>query len=334
MLAISGEQDYQSLKPSYTSSWSDPELSIGLVYAKKKRTKKRDVYTGRGDDPKKKPFVKIKFKLIQNISGHYVVDESDWFPKINTAGERRELGRVGKPRSFAFWDRRGLSVPLVGGYSAPTSCGAMPSKTLLPNQYYLHFKKGERTIGFEIVSGPDDPLVNEFVENMKGRSGTKIRRAPKDYFEEMSGYQDLVLSECPSESELEILRWGFSSGSGGPKTVNSKLITGQHSHHNSQPKDLSVINFMSYQRHVNGRDLECQIGKRYLVLDKVSKRPSYGQSGMFFVNPPQHRFIEVTNGKIDTDDILSQITIIPDENNESLVEVDDVKIWIREANPK
>jgi len=328
-MVMTGEQNYQALKPSAYSSWSDPELSIGLVYAKKKKTRKREVSTGYGG-PKKKPFVKIKFRLIQNISGGYVKDETTWFPKIDDAGERRELARIGKPKSFAFWDRRGLSTPQIQGYSASTSCGPMPSTTLLPGQHYLHFKKGKRTVGLEIVSGPDDPLVLDFIEAAKGLSESKIRRTPKDYVEEISGYQEFELKACPTETEIELLRWGSYGGPTGPE---APLHVSQKSDYNSDFGGLKLIDFISYQKQVKGHDWKCQTGKHYLVLDKVSPRLSGRVVTMFFVNPPRHRYIEISNGMIDTNDILSHITFLTEEDGGTLVDVTHVKRWIREANP-
>jgi len=329
-MVMTGEQNYQALKPSAYSSWSDPELSIGLVYAKKKKTRKRDVFTGYGG-PEKKPFVKIKFRLIENISGDYVKDEATWFPKIDSAGERRELGRIGKPKSFAFWDRRGLSTPQIQGYSVGTSCGPMPSTTLLPGQHYLHFKKGERTVGLEIVSGPDDPLVLNFIEAAKGLAESKIRRTPKDYFEEISGYQEFVLKACPTEMEIELITWGSYGGPTGPTPL---LNVSQKSDYNSDFGDLKLIDFISYQNHVQGRDWKCEIGKRYLVLDKVSPRLFGRDVTMFSVNPPRHRYIEISNGMIDTNDILSHISILPNEVGQTHLDVEQVKRWIRDANSK
>jgi hypothetical protein len=326
-----GEQNYQALEPSSYSSWSDPELSIGLIYAKKKKTRKREVFTGQGG-PEKKPFVKIKFKLIKNISGDYVVPEKTWFPKIDERDERYELRRIESPKNFVFWDRRGLSVPQVSGYSGGTSCGPMSSDTLLPGQHYLHFKKGERTIGFEIVSGPDDPLVLDFLQIAEGVPETKIRRAPKDYFKDIAGYQDFVLEVCPTESELEALRWGYSLDPTVPDTINTALSQSQKSTHNSDHKNLKALDFMSYQKRVNGQDWTCQAGKRYLVLDKRSPDLSRRRVAMFFVAPPQHRYIEITDGMIDTREVLSHITILPKEDGSTLLDVAQVKGWIEEAN--
>ncbi len=331
-MVMTGEQNYQALKPSSHSSWLDPELSIGLVYAKKKKSRNRDVFTEYANDPAKKPFVKIKFKLIAAISEDYVVDEAKWFPKIDARGKARELQRKGAARPFAFWDRRGLSTPLVQGYSIGTSCGPMPSPTLLPDEYYLHFKKGGRTIGFEIVAGPDDPLVRTFTETLRGSGETHIRRAPNDYFKDMSGYQDFVIQTCPSDAEIEVLRWGSYSGPNPPDVVDGHIRLGQESEYDSQSKDLKLIDFLSYQRHIHGPTWQCRAGKRYLVLDKISSPPS-GEIGMFFVSPPQHRYLDVVGGHIDTQDILSHISILPDETGRTRIEVEHVKRWIREANP-
>ena len=53
---------------------------------------------------------------------------------------------------------------------------------------------------------------------------------------------------------------------------------------------------------------------------------------MFFVAPPQHRYIEITDGMIDTREVLSHITILPKEDGSTLLDVAQVKGWIEEAN--
>jgi len=332
-IVITGEQNYAALKPNRYASWNMQNMSIGLVYVKGKRIKNKDVPNNMSSEDIKRPFVKVKFKLIEDISGDFTPDEKRWIPKISASTAKRELALKTKGRNFAFWDRSDLSAPSVSGYAGDTSCGPMRSPTLLPNQYYLQFKKNNQTVGMEIVSGPDDPLVREFTEIFKGSIGTQVRRRPKDYFKHISGYQEITLKKCPTEEQMDILSYQYSPAAETSFTTN---IFSPDTSHNSDFKSLKIVDFIAYQKRLKGYDWQCLADRQYLVLDKVSPQSSrgYRTNGGFHVNPPQHRYVEIHNGQIDTQDILSQISIIGAANKDAKIDVTEVKSWIEEANPK
>jgi len=322
---MSGVQYYQSITPSDYKNWNHPELTVGLVYAKKKKTRKRKVTADFDNKSKRKPFVKIEFDLINNISGDFVLDEARWFPKIDKVGEARERNLINKQKDFAFWDRRDLTVPGIYGYAGATSCGPMASDTLLPNQYYLQFKQKNRTVGFEIVSGPEDPLVKEFVKIQSGVIGTKVNREPTDYFKEMSGYAEVTVKSCPLADEFES-GFGFHSGGWGQDTIpNSFHLIDSFK---TKVDDLTLIDFYSYISRTNNYELECNTGDRFLVIERLSSRTSRGNGVFFHVNAPRHRYLKVENGQVDSKNILSMISI----HSEKPIYSDHVKTWIREAN--
>lgn len=322
----SGVQFYNSIAPNEYSSWHDPNLSVALVYTKKKTTKIKDVFAGYTDKPVRKPFVKIKFKLIEGFSSKFTIDEPKWFPKMSAPAEARERGLIGTAKNFAFWDRRDLTIPAIYGYSGDTSCGPSASDTLLPNQYYLQFKNKNRTVGFEIVSGPDDPLVEDFRQIQTGVVGSKTRRAPEDYFTEMRGFVEMQVTECPLQDKYES-GFGFIHRPWGPTDDLPKPFVASDNY-KSDIEDLKLIDFYTYLAWMNNHKLECTPNDRYLVLDKLSAPSSRGRTGPFSVTPPRHRFLKIENNHINTDDILSKISIHSDEP----IHIDQVKTWIKEAN--
>ncbi len=327
--AMSGVQNYRSITPSNYSSWFHSDLSIGLVYAKQKKVRKKKVSTGYEDKAEKKPFVKIEFNLINNISGDFIADETRWFPKIDKTGEARELKLLNKQKDFAFWDRRDLTVPQIYGYDGMTSCGPSSSDTLLPNQFYLHFKQKNRTVGLEIVSGPDDPLVKEFIKIQTNALESKITRKPIDYFNEMSGYVDLKIKACPHADSFEVYGLNFF----GKRESRKDLISASFEvldRFKSEPNELDLYDFYSYISKTNNHKLECKIGVRYLVIERLSAETLQGSRGGFLENPPRHRYLKIENELIDTNDILSMISV----NSETPVSSTNVKTWIREANSK
>jgi len=313
-------------------------MSVGVVYAKQKRRRNKYISTNWGSKSEKKPFVKIQYKLIKDISGDFIPDEKHWVPAISKNGEKTELKLKTSGRDFAFWDRNGLSIPLITGYNGGTSCGPSPSKTLLPNQYYLQFKKDGRTIGMEIISGAEDQLVLDWMEIYAGKTETKIKRSRKSYLGEMSGYQEIELKKCPTKDEVTFIEGGGLGAFSGPVDINpesllpSNIYT-QYSSYNTDIEELQIIDLLTYQKTLNGHAWQCEAGKRYLVLDKLSRRIYRGYSGMYHVNSPKHRYVEIGEDKIDTDDILSHIVILPDKSGDTKANVSEIKKWIRQASP-
>ena len=324
--AMSEVQFYQSITPSDYQNWNHPDLSVGLVYAKKKKTRKRKVTDDLDEKSKKKSFVKIEFDLINNISGDFILDEPKWFPRIDKNGEARERELINEPKDFAFWDRRDLTVPGVYGYAGVTSCGPHPSDTLLPNQYYLHFKQKNRTLGLEIVSGPDDPLVDEFIKIQSGKLPTKVYRAANKYFNEMSGYIELEVKACPHADSFEVYGFNFFGRRETRKDLISESFEALETF-KSEASELDLYDFYSYISRTNEFKLDCNIGDRYLVTERLSESTSRGRGYFFGVVPPRHRYLKIENEKIDTKNILSMISIRDETPN-----TETVKSWIREAN--
>lgn len=326
LAAMSDIQNYDSITPSDYRNWHHADISMGLVYAKKRKERKKTTISNTENKNTKKPFVKIEFELIENISGDFVADDATWFPKIDKNGEARELKLIDKPKDFSFWDRRDLTIPGVYGYAGITSCGPHPSDTLLPNQHYLQFKQKNRTIGFEIVSGPTDPLVAEFVKIKAGAFNTKILRQPEDYFKEMTGYVDFEIKACPHADSFDVYGLNFF----GKREARKELISESFEvleNHNSEESELDLYDFYSYISRNNEGKLKCNIGDRYLVAERISESTSRGRGHYFSVTPPRHRYLKIENEKINTSDILSMISVREDTPN-----VKTVKSWIREAN--
>ena len=336
---MSGLEDYSAITPSDWSRWDIDSLSVGLVYVKmgvvQNKVPERSMY-----QKEEKPFVDVKYNLIEDISGDFVTDDDGWIPEISESTKKRELAMRASRRDFAFWDRRDLSTPLVTGYEGGTSCGPFPSKTLLADQYYLQFKKDHRTVGLEIVTGPQDPFVQDWKKIYANAQETKLNRSPQSYFKDISGFQEISLKTCPSEKELEILEITREHSLFLPSDLadtfdNMDLasfqpdrIFEQKSSFNSDMEKLEILDVFRYQP----QEWRCEDGSQYLVLDKKSRRRFRGGHSGFSPVSPQHRYIEVKDGEIDTDNIRSKITVLPDESGSTKVSVEQVKSWIREAN--
>jgi len=277
-------QNYYSIVSNDYTNWEKSELSVGLVYVRVK-----------------KPFVKMKYELIENISGDFVIDKNHWMPLMEDPDIDRELKLKNTGRNFAFWDRRDLGAPVVYGYAGASTCGPSPTPTRLPGQYYLQFKKGGETIGMEIISGPKD----SFVEDWR-----------------------MIFSDATTLFSS----WGKTDDFDlGP--LSAQNIFRQYEFHKSQITNLKIADLYTYQNRLNEHKWECEAGARYLVLDKRSQTIHRGYRSFGVDRTPQHRYIEINNGSIDTQDILSHITILPSSDGSTEISVAQVKNWIRDANP-
>jgi len=329
--ARTGEQNYNAINPKSYNNRNFEKMSVGVVYVKQVKRKIRKVPHLKDVE---KPYVKVKYRLIDKISEDFTVDEKKWIPAISKTGIENELKIKDTDREFEFWDRKDISTPQVYGYAGLTSCGPSPSNTLLPDQYYLQFKSEGRTVGMEIISGPEDKLVSDFKKIYSGAKETKIRRSPLDYFSEMSGYQDIEVVKCPNPDEIFKLLSIFERTEI-KESLRPSNIFRQNSSHKSELEDLNIIDLASYQTTLNEKKpwdyWQCDHGKRYLVLEKTSSNTRRGGYDIFFVNPPKHRYIEIINGSVDTNDILSLITILNDPKGSSKIDVNKVKSWIKHA---
>ena len=329
---MAAAQDYSAITPGEASSRDLKTLSVGLIYVKKGRIKNKPVTLNYRTGETEKPFVQVKYKLVEDISGGFVLDEKEWLPEMDESTKNRELARKASSQDFAFWDRRNFSFPRVRGFDPDGPCGPSFSRTILPEQYYIQFKKGDETLGVEIVTDPDDPLVAEWKKIYSGAAQTKIARSQETYFTDMAGFQEIELETCPTADESRAMNSGFLLNMFGSQSFDAQYfeptrVFRQYSAYNSEIENLKIIDLLVYQKRTNGYDWVCEAGSQYLVLDKVS----YGRVPVYST-PPQHRYIAITNGQIDTKDILSNITILPGKNGSTKVSVEQVKSWIREAN--
>jgi len=328
-------QNYYSIVSNDYTNWEKSELSVGLVYVRGTKRKDRDVPQNYYDKKQmKKPFVKMEYELIENISGDFIIDKYHWMPLMEDPDIDRELKLKNTGRNFAFWDRRDLGAPVVYGYAGASTCGPSPTPTRLPGQYYLQFKKGGKTIGMEIISGPKDSFVEDWRMIFSDATTSKIKRKPEFYFREMAGYQDIELETCPTKEELTPLfsSWGKTDDFDlGP--LSALNIFRQYEFHKSQITNLKIADLYTYQNRLNEHKWECEAGARYLVLDKRSQTIHRGYRSFGVDRTPQHRYIEINNGSIDTQDILSHITILPSSDGSTEISVAQVKNWIRDANP-
>ena len=188
----------------------------------------------------------------------------------------------------------------------------------------------------EITSGPKDSFVEDWRAIYSDAPTSKIKRTPKSYFQEITGYQDIELEICPTEEELAPLFFSWE------KTDDSDLgflsaenLFRQYEFHNSEIKSLKITDLDAYQNRLGKDKWKCEAGNRYLVLDKVSAEVGRGHRRfrMHDDTTPQHRYIKIINGSIETKDILSHITILPSADGRTEISVARVKNWIREANP-
>ena len=328
-------QSYGLITPSSYKSWDKSQLSVGLVYISEIQREDREVpesYFGEGQT--KKPYVKVEYELIEDISGDFAPDTEHWIPAMSEAEIDRELELKNIGRGFAFWDTRDLGAVQVQGYGGSICGTPIYSSTLLPGQYYLQFKRDDKTIGMEVISNPKDSFVEDWRLIYSEAPTSKIKRAPKFYFQQISGYQDIELETCPTEEELRPISYRYGDQEKfelGP--LSAVNIFRQYEFHKSEIENLKIIDLNAYQQSISKNDWRCEAGSRYLVLDKTSKEIDRGRRRFkLHYTPPKHRYLEIKNGKIDTQDILSHITILPGTDGSTEISVAQVKNWIRDAN--
>jgi len=333
--------------------WEESELSVGLVYVSDIQSQNRVVPKFPFDDkPREKLFIEVEYALIENISGDFVLDKKQWAPALSEVDIDQELALKKSGRGFAYWDRRDLGGPIVYGYDGFSSCGANSSLTPLPNQYYLQFKRNTRTVGMEIISGPKDPFVEDWRQIFSDSLTSKIKRRPKSYFQEMAGYQEIELKTCPTEEEVDSLNSDAKTGDADLGPLSAANLFKQYASHNSKIESLKIIDLNAYQNSLTDDyyagdndwtdedNWQCEAGSRFLVLDKISSKIDRRHIDIeardeteHRARLPQHRYLEIKNGNVDTKGILSHITILPSPDGNTEVSVAQVKNWIREANP-
>ena len=77
-------QYYYSLTPNDYTNWDTTTLSVGLIYSIEKKRKNRDVPRIYFDDTQeKKPFVKVEYELIEDITGDFSLGKKQWIPALS-----------------------------------------------------------------------------------------------------------------------------------------------------------------------------------------------------------------------------------------------------------
>ena len=322
---MTGEQHYGVLSKNRYSDIKRENSSVALVYANEIRRKKLKDPKDNYDRPGKKKFVKVELEVIEILYGDYEAVEAKWLPPLDDTHMLEELEYKNQDKSFDFWDRMDLTTATAEGYGGVTSCGPEPTATLAPNNYYLHFKSGQRDLAFEIVSNKDAQLVKDFKEVFKDSSYSKLRRNPKNYFKHMRGYIEVVVTQCPKLNDYMLS--GFFDESPTYEYDGRKSFS-EISKYHSNIHDLRVIDFYSYLNRLDDDASKCVVGDRYLIIDRVSKKVERGNFGGFSITQPQHRFLKIQSGGINPKNIISNIDVVSDETISAL----QIKSWIREAN--
>ena len=328
--SLTGEQYYSALAGYPGIDWMDEDVSVSLIYThgegeKIRRVPKSDWI----EAPYKKPFTKIRFELKDNIHGGYMKPEKKWWPSLTEAMLKRERDVANSSRPFSFWDLGDVTSTTITGYTDATMCGPNITKTLAPNMHYLLFQKDGRDIGYEPVSGLDDPLIGD-VKNIRTDGPSKAQRAPQDYFSEMNGYVSLKIKKCPDPNLYTASDPNAYIFFGQPinPDISADVNFSPADVFKSSAADIRIIDFMAY-RTVLEKDTLCAVGDEYLVLDYPSTPSERDQNRGWFsdLTYPRHRFLKVENGHVSTGDILSKVYIQP----KTTVPVADIKSWIREG---
>ena len=271
----------------------------------------------------------IAFETVDVLAGSSEPLAPRYMPRVDDAFARARAEEAGQSVPFAKWDKNSFRTARSDDHASMTSCGPMAQAAVATDQLYLvTVWRGYRT--FLPVTGSDDPLVKAY-RNIVADQPSPAKRAPREYFSEMQGYVEFEVTECPVAPKKYNV--GFEEFGLLPAPPGHGAFS--RGAHGGSIEEVRTVDLVGYLRALeywadDGEPRECRAGDHYLAVRHWDKadQPRLG-SPMFTEGPLVYRYLPISGGMVRRTDVMSNIEITGPE----LIAVDDIKSWIRAANP-
>lgn len=272
----------------------------------------------------------IVFETVEVLKGRSPGDKAHWLPVPSEAFAAARKAETSRTLDFGFWDTLRLQTATSPDHTVMTSCGPNPVPTLVPGQLYLALF-GRNGIHLEsfgsssvvAVSGSDDPLVVAARAHLQGGPST-LRRSLRDYAAQMQGYAEIRVDACPRTHRDE---WRLAQFETFTTPGPGEGVTGIDAY-GASAQEVRTADLDQYSLLLKPRAF-CEQGRRYLALRRWDGQVPANDGWDPPSGPLVYRYLPITQGTVRRDDILSNVEITGSE----LIAVDDLKRWIRNANP-
>jgi len=260
--------------------------------------------------------LKFKLKPVRIIQGS--PPEKIRVPEMTESEIHYERAYLEKSKmNFDFWDGFQLSAIESSWHGQWTSCGLSGQNIYLEDQYYLIIGKnkdelyGTGIFLWEPIKSPHDPFVDAVASIIAGERPNPLAITPKEFFEQMWGYQQFDVKECPNSPKYKFMSHDA------PDHQGVFGLTDKFDFDVS----LKAQNFLFTQ--------ECKIWDEYLIIERrlttIGRAVPFSKFGG--LDYPVHRFLKITNGMINVDDIPTNYEF----TGEKIIPIEKVKSWIREG---
>ena len=273
----------------------------------------------------------VVFDTVDVLKGTAPADDPHWLPVASESFTAERDAETVRELDFDFWDQLDLRTARTPDATFMTSCGAESAPTVVPGQHYLAIF-GKNDISFRWsgastlvpVKDANDPLIGPIRDFVAG-SPSPMRQSPREFAEHMVGYAEIRADTCPTKDSFRASFWTFESLAS-PRP--GKGLTDIDSY-GAAAMETRIVDAASYQRELKPRRTTCEDGRHYLALKRWDGTVPDSNWRGDREGPLVYRYLPITQGTVRRDDILSNIEITGPE----LIAVDDLKRWIRDANP-
>jgi len=234
----------------------------------------------------------------------------------------------GYHKTSYFFDLFDLTIPRIGEPTAAATCGSHIEYTVFPDMTYIAFKKGDRTVYLEPISGDDDPLIGVISSLLKGENPKQLNTTLSKFL----SHKRLVIFEildCPSKNEyLDRVEQKI------PSLKERKIYKNVRSYSNKEyytfpyskfdilydtetwrrshyPTSFTLANVSNYFDRIKNIDLKCSPGDMYLGVSK-SKFRDYSRVYPAFrsqSNKYDWRFLRIKNQDAISSDLITNLSI-------------------------
>lgn len=288
------------------------DVFAAVVYAKKKSSKAADSsYKNHRDDGSGR-LDKMRLKLIETLKG--TPPKSIVVPRMSEKEIAREKKYIIEPKDmFDFWDGLQFSYASSDWYGMESMCSPIGDLTLKNKQSYLVIGYGSKVHFAEPVTGEDDILAKAVKALFNRDETSPLKISSKSFFKEMHGFRHVRTKYCPDfeyDFREVAMMWGE------PEIPSADIMFESLSEHGFKI-ELETANFLETEK--------CHSGDQYLIIERPYKY--YSRDRGSALDMPKHRFLKITNGKINVDDIPTNYEF----TDEKIIPVEQVKAWIREG---
>lgn len=251
-------------------------------------------------------------------------------------------------RRFGLWDHMNLKPKYYTNYGS-ASCQSRHKDKFLSGQTYLVFLNGSDPNYFIqdaiLLEGEDDVLVDEIEAIAQDHPDAPNRMDAKTYVQNMVGFAEFTLKECPSKEDLSYNDSRFVTAKGQHNiaynidtslnyetpVIDTRDLANYINSKNDVRKQMQDFRSKLWRDsiHLSATDKQARIDEKQtslshqcLVNDKylaIFRRPN---------NRISFRYLPIENGTIDLAQVITNIQL----TGPTRINVSDVEAWIKEAN--